>query len=243
MKRRVLLLLLTALLAFAAPVRADVFLLGFTGFDYEDPDNDAVEPDLDGTTFLNVGEGYKVVGFVSSFGPLLTPYVDDSEFEYTVHSYDLTVSAHTWDAGFQFLDVQFQNGGRGRYFQDGRPGCSFCTPGTPAVFGVNPPNATSPSTFVDGTLLLGGSINSLALFYDFAASQGGFSGQMSLDEGSALGYVPPAQRSGWTLAALAGRPNGTVPAGYDDQLSGSCYIPDPTPARQRTWGAIKALYR
>ena len=43
--------------------------------------------------------------------------------------------------------------------------------------------------------------------------------------------------------ARAGRPNGTVPVGYDNQLSGECRIPDATPTTHRTWGAVKALYR
>lgn len=243
MKRRVLLLLFAALLALAAPVRADVFLLGFTGFDYEDPDNDLVEPDVDGTTYLNVGEGYKAVGLVTSFGPLLSAYVDPSEYEYTFHMFNLTVSSHTWDPFFLFLEVEFQNNGRGRYFEDGKAGCVACTPGTAASFGINPPNATAPSTFTDGTLALGGDIDNFSMFYDFASGGGGFSGLMTQDEGAFLTYVPPAQRGGWTLGAQAGRPNLTVPQGYDNQISGSCYIPDPTTVTHKTWGAIKALYR
>jgi len=243
MKRRVLLLLLTALLALAAPVRADVFLLGFTGFDYETFEADAVEPDVDGTYYLTVGEAYNAVGQVTSFGPLLSGYVDASEYEYTFYMTNLYSSSHNWDPFFQFLDVQFQNNGRGRYYQDGKAGCVACTPGTAATYGVNPPNASAPSTFTDGLLALGGDIDNFSLFYDYAGNQGGFSGQMTQDEGAFLAYVPVAQRSGWTLGALAGRPNLTVPTGYDNQVSGSCYIPDPTPTAHKTWGAIKALYR
>lgn len=243
MKRRVLMLLAAALLAIAAPARADVFLLGFTGFDYESPDADMVEPDVDGSVYLTVGEGYNAVGQVTSFGPLLAGYVDASEYEYTFYVTDLYVASHNWDPFFQFLEVTFQNNGRGRYYQDGKPGCMACTPGTPAVYGTNPPNATVPSTFTDGLLALGGDIDEFALFYDYANAQGGFSGKMTQDEGAFLPYLPPAQRGGWTLGALAGRPNLTVPTGYDNQVSGSCYVPDPVSVSHKTWGAIKALYR
>ena len=155
MKRRVLLLLFAALFAFAAPVRADVFLLGFTGFDYETSEADAIEPDLDGSVYLTVGETYNAVGLVTSFGPLLAPYVDTAEYEYTFYMTNLYSSSHNWDAGFQFLEVQFQNNGRGRYYQDGKAGCMACVPGTAATFGINPPNATAPPTFTDGLLALG----------------------------------------------------------------------------------------
>jgi hypothetical protein len=57
MKRVALLLLSAALLAYAGPAFAegaeDELLISFTGFDYEDPD-------LSGT-YLDLGEGYKVV--------------------------------------------------------------------------------------------------------------------------------------------------------------------------------------
>ena len=225
MKRKALLLIFTAAMALATPVFAqDVFLIGFTGFDYEDADNNA--------TYLDVGEGYKAVGFVTSVGPLLDPYYDPSTYEYTFHMYDLTVGSRFFGGGV--LEVYFNNGGRGRYYEDA---------GTAASYGINPPNATAPSTFTDGGLLLGGSIDNFVLTYDFNFDQGNFVGQMNLDEGSALVYVPAGQRNGWHLGGLAGRPNATVPDGYDNQIEGECRIPDATPTTTKTWGSIQALYR
>jgi hypothetical protein len=235
MKRKLLLLIFTALVACAPLARADVFLLGFTGFDYEDPNGSP-------GTYLALGEGYKAVGFVTSFGPLLTPYVDPSENEYTFYLFDLSVTARFFDIPSQFLTVQFTDNGRGRYFEDGRAGCSACIPGTAATYGVNPPNATAPSTFIDGTLALGGDVDQFQLYYDYSANQGGFSGNMTQDEGSNLIYIPSGQRDGWILGGLLGRPNPTVPDGYDNQISGECRIPA-TPTTHRTWGTIKALYR
>jgi hypothetical protein len=236
MKRRLLLLLCSALLAFAVPARAaDLFLLGFTGFDYEDPDQ--ADPDPDGANYLNVGDGYKSVGFVTSFGTPLLPWVNQATNEYTFHMFNLGVIQHDWDAPNQFVSVLFANNGRVRFYEDAIGG------GTPGTYGINPPNATSPGTFTDGTIMLGGKLDNFGLFYDYGGNQGGFSGEMTLDEGSDLIYINPAQRMGWLIGGLAARPNNTIPDGYDNQISGEARIPDATPARTKSWGAVKALYR
>ena len=233
--RKTLPLLFTAMLACAPLAQADVFLLGFTGFDYEDPNPSG--------TYLDVGEGYKAVGFVTSYGPLLAPWVDPSEFEYTFNMFDFTVSSRIFDAPNQYLEVFFNDNGRGRYWEDGKAGCIACVPGTAATYGVNPPNATAPSTFTDGSLYLGGDVDGFYLYYDYIFNQGGFSGQMTQDEGTHLIYIPVGQRSGWTLGGLFGAPNPTVPGGYVNQISGECRIIDPVPAQHKSWGSIKALYR
>jgi len=236
MKRKLALLLCATFLAFAVPVKAaDLFLLGFAGYDYEDPD--ANDPDPDGATYLEVGDGYKALGVITSFGATLVPYVNPGANEYTFHLNTLTVTQHDWDAPNQFLSVLFGDNGRVRYYEDPIGG------GTAHTYGVNPPNLTAPSTFTDGTLILGGDVDMFALYYDYAFAQGGFSGTMTLDEGSLLVYINPAQRNGWLIGGLAGRPNNTVPDGYDNQVSGEARIPDATPTNTRSWGAVKALYR
>jgi len=228
MKRKALLLVFTAVMAFATAARADVFLLGFTGFDYQDPNTNP-------GVFYDLGEGYNAIGFVTSVGPLLDPYVDTSVNEYTIQIHNLSVISRT--AFGSLLVVNFSNGGRGSYFADPLSG------GTPGTYGINPPNATAPSTFIDGSMRLTGNIDSFVLSYNFGTNQGNFSGQMTQDGGPDLIYIPPSQRAGWVLGGLAGRPNGTVPTGYDDQVSGECRIPDATPTTQHSWGAVKALYR
>jgi len=228
MKRAVLLLF--ALTVFAAPALAqtDVFLLGFAGYDYENPNPNP-------GTYLAIGEGYKALGFVTSFGTYLAPHVDIVANEYTYHYYDLTVQDYFYEDGY--TEVMFANPGRGRFYEDAKTG------GTQALYGVYPPNATAPSTFTDGMVILGGRIEFLQLSYDEVANQGGFTGNIGFDEGTLLSQIPVGQRDGWTLSGLAGRPNPTIPNGYDHQISGECRIPGPVSAAHRTWGAIKALYR
>ena len=128
MKRRILLLLSTAMLAFAASAAsADQFLLGFTGFDYH-----LSSPTS--THYLDVGDGWRSLGFVTSVDPgLLGSYVDFSVNEYTYYMNDLTV-ATTFVFG-TFLEADFSNTtGRTRYDEDPISG------GTHGVYGTAPPN-------------------------------------------------------------------------------------------------------
>ena len=233
MRRAALLFLSASLLAYAGPAFAtggeDEVLISFTGFDYEDPDNSG--------TYLAVNEGYKVVGKVTSAGPLLAPWIDFTSYEYTIYIRDLTVNVRSFT--FPNLTVEFANNGRGGYFRDNFP----INGGTAFVYGTNPPNATAPSTFNDGSERVSGDVDNFVLVYDYNTSQGSFAGNMTLDLGPDLIYVPPSQRAGWTLAGLLGPPNPTIPAGYDHQVDGECRVPGKTPAAHHTWGAIKALYR
>jgi hypothetical protein len=238
MKRRILLLLSTAIIAFAAPAAyADQFLLGFTGFDYH-----LASPTS--THYLDVGDGWRSLGFVTSVDPgLLGSYVDFSVNEYTYYMNNLTV-ATTFVSG-NFLEADFSNttGARTRYYEDPISG------GTHGTYGVNPPNGTAPSTFTDGTIALGGKTYNFVITYDSGLGQGDFSGNMDLDEGVDLIYIPSSQRNGWILGGLSGThslsgpPNPSIPAGYDHQVSGECRRPEATPTTHQTWGAIKALYR
>jgi hypothetical protein len=88
-----------------------------------------------------------------------------------------------------------------------------------------------------------GDVDNFVLVYNFSTSQGSFAGNMTLDGGPDLTYVPIPQRAGWVLGGLLGPPNATIPTGYDHQVDGECRIPGKTPAAHTTWGAIKALYR
>ena len=237
MKLKAILLLLCAAVAFAVPARATTtydLLFAFTGFDYQDP-NTVLGPTLDHSDYLAVGEGYNVVGFVTAFGPLLSPYVDSSN-EYTNQIFNLAVASHFYLGGF--FEADFANGGRARYFADPISG------GTHADYGVNPPNATSPSTFNDGSMRLGGNIDAFVLTINFNVSpaNGSFQGNMTVDEGPDLIYVPVPQRAGWTIGGTAGQVNPTMPAGYDNQVTGECKVQS-VPTTHKTWGALKALYR
>jgi hypothetical protein len=237
MKRLALLLLLAASLVVGVPLAHangdDILLFSFTGFDYENPNTNP-------STYLDLGEGYEVVGFLTSADAYLGPYYDPTSYEYTFHLFDETVVARSFVP--PFLHVEFSNAtGRARYYAD-----NFPAAGTAATYGINPPNATAPSTFIDGSIRIGGNIKNFTLDYNFVAQTGNFQGDMNLDEGADLTYIPVGQRNGWILGGLNnvglfGNPS--VPTGYNHQVEGECYIPGKTPTQIKTWGAVKALYR
>jgi hypothetical protein len=132
------------------------------------------------------------------------------------------------------LEVAFAPHARMRLYEDGANNGDY---------GTNPVNATSPSTFIDGTLMLGADVNNLILVFDYDTNQGNFQGEATLDEGSDLNLIPPGRRAGWVMSGTAGRPNATIPAGYVNQLAGEMQIPTVVAGEKTTWGHLKALYR
>lgn len=235
--KKALLLLFAASVMAATPAHAQRdFLLGFTGFDYviphPSPSGLAYSANsANAVPFLNTGDGYASVGFVTQFSTLFIGSYD-SNAEHTYHLYNATVQNSAFSSNV--LEVQFASHARIRVFEDNIHN---------AVYGVNPTNPTAPSTFIDGNLLLGADVNGLTLTYDYDANQGGIDGGATLDEGADLFLISPGRRSGWVLSGQAGRPNATVPAGYTNQLSGEMQIPGVTPAAHKSWGSLKALYR
>jgi hypothetical protein len=198
------------------------------------------------------------VGFVTAFPSLLTPYVNPSDYEYTVVLDELTATDRWWDPGAQFLNVFFGNSGRFRLLEDGKPGCSSCTPGTPAEYGASPPNATAPSTFADGTLALGGLIRNFIIWYDYQQDTGGYYTTIEIDEGTLKPYLT------WLIGGFGVEgsfdPTASRPEGYTYPWSALMQADCPvskepqrglgpnrslcsTPTRQSTWGAVKAIYR
>ena len=233
MKRNAVLLLLAATFSFATAAKADnITLLGFTGFDYvqSGPGPGGAPPG-----FLQVGNSYHAVGFVTSFHSMMTGVINNATNEYTFYIDNASVTASSYVN--DVLEVNFANNATLTVYEDSR------STGTAASYGINPPNATAPSTFIDGTNALTADVDNLTLVYDYTTAQGNFEGTASLVGGSKLYVIPPAQRNGWVLGGLAGAPNATVPAGYVNQISGEIQIPGATNATQKTWGSLKALYR
>jgi len=222
---------LTCLAALTVNARAaDLFLLGYTGFDYEDPNSSPA-------TYLDLGEGYRMVGFITSVNPyyLTLDFTNNENTVVVGNPGELLVVARFFT--FPLLAVNCSNG-HVRYYEDPKVGGA-----SNAIYGTNPPNATVPSTFSDGTELLGGDMIGFSLTYDTSTNDGSWSATVNLNEGTQLSYIPPAQRAGWQMTGLLGRPNATVPQGYVNQTSGECRIPDVTPTSVKTWGNIKSLYR
>jgi hypothetical protein len=108
-----------------------------------------------------------------------------------------------------------------------------------AAFGTFPPNATSPSTFVDGhAVYLEGNFTSLLLTFNTATGTGSVLGSVSFFGGNAF---PQLQNpDGWTVGAQI---MGTEPLGYDCDWNGALYVDGPLGVEGATWSSIKAMYR
>jgi len=232
MNRTLATLAFAVALAWAPEAEAQIGLLfAFEGFGYE-------AHDFDPGNYLALGEGYEMVGVVTSVGSWVAPGVDMATHQYTLHLSGLTVvERQIILVPEQVLFVRFADNARVLFYEDPIVG------GTPASYGVDPPNATSPSTFTDGQLVLGGEVDQFQLYYDFSQGYGGFqSNRVDYLTGRLLesGYVP--FQSSWWLHGYLNEPPGTPPAGYRDPFAGVSDIPI-DPVQRSTWGAIKRTYR
>jgi hypothetical protein len=214
-------------LALTMPARAfaDEFLADFRGYDYEDPNTSP--------GFGDVGDNYNSLGVVTQVNPVLLT-CDFTNNEYTYQFKDLTAVAT--DSAPPFLFV-FYAPGRFRIFEDSK------VSGTAADYGVNPPNVTAPSTFTDGALILGGVVSEFILQLDTTNNNGAFSGNITFDEGSQQGSIPPAQLNGWSFAGLTSGSGTGTPQGYSHQVDGLIRVPGVTPVYGTSWGKVKNLYR
>jgi len=185
------------------------------------------------------GSELRIVGIVSAFGPpleFLNANDPTKDYTFFVSGLMSNGTATVGSPGSQFFITTYSTGTIVLY------------EGTPrdAVFDPNPPNANVPSTFMDGTPLL---IGTLSGFFtqtnDFTAfNTGAAEGNIAWTGGSLIGYVggdadpcpalftggitwyPPVMIEGYLFR-------------HDGKIDHEC----PTGSRTSTWGRMKALYR
>ena len=105
-------------------------------------------------------------------------------------------------------------------------------------YGVNPPNATSPSTFTDGfSTYLDAVFGDFTLTYNVATSTGSFVGDLTFTGGDVFPLLDDP--TGWTFGANIA---GFSPTGYDLELNGQVFLQGPSSVAPSTWGSIKSLY-
>ena len=105
-----------------------------------------------------------------------------------------------------------------------------------------PPNATSPSTFTDGTLYLDATSNHWVAYinqYTTGDEIGSFETDLVFTGGSHVGEVGGAGSTGYSFAGLTKNPHASIPAGYKERIDGQEFV---TGTKSSTWGAIKSLY-
>lgn len=111
-------------------------------------------------------------------------------------------------------------------------------------YGINPPNGTAPSTFIDGSLLLGGFFTSFVLYFDTVNGVGSYEGNVTWTAGTALGTINGIHNDGFTFGGVLSdaAASGTVPDGYDLQADGVIEIKVTVGVEDTTWSGVKSLY-
>lgn len=198
-------------------------LFDYVGFDYESPNPDP-------NTFGENGSGYVTLGAVPF---LFTPLVSDQTTnEYT---YVITGLTQTGIASYPGFSVVTYGPGTVTIYEDSR------NTGTAFDYGENPPNATAPSTFNDGTAIMVGTLTDFTIVVA-SDGTGSFDGTLEVTGGTQIGNFPVNQRTGWTFAG--GTENSLqVPPGYIHQIDGQAFLNKPVPTIRSSWGRLKASYR
>ena len=193
------------------------------------------------STFNNQPAGNALwgVGTVSKFdAPLQFLDASDPTKEYTIYMYGFS-SLGTSTIGppaTQFYTTDY-SGGTIEIYEDLSPDANY---------GTNPPNATAPSTFVDGTLILKGDFTSFTVqTNNFTSFQtGNAEGDIDWNGGTLVALMSQGGEEcpGLFTGGLTWRTSLLMP-GYLFRHDGKIDLQCPTPAEPSTWGKVKANYR
>jgi len=175
----------------------------------------------------DVGDELIIVG-VSNLIDAIFGY-DLNIGEVTFHIFDL-ISTGGVDVGGGTEMVMYSGGTMEIYFDTSYN----------ADWGIDPPNATSPSTFNDGLLLFRGAFTSMTMFYD-ADGNGAFEGYLDGLAGEFLEDL--CSDCAYTWGGSFTRNSGAqIPDGYDLQIDGIFELDGAVANEESTWGGVKSLY-
>jgi hypothetical protein len=226
--KQLALVLLLAVLGFVAPrphaAEADTLFVYYIGYDYESPNPDP-------GNFGEPGSQYNALGAAMDMGAPLVPDTTSNNYTFAIQGLTPTLVQNFGT----FIVIDYAPG-LFQVYEDSK------TSGTAADFGVNPPNATAPSTFTDGSLFVQGQLTNFQLVLNTTSGSGSFNADFTVNGGSQLGNVPVNQRTGWTFAGVTANEINR-PSGYGHQVVGQVFLNAPVPAQARSWGAVKAQYR
>ena len=202
---------------------APTLLVDYVGFDYESPNPDP-------TQFGELGSGYVSVGECPVLFAPLVFNMATNQYTYVISG---LISVNRTVVG-PFIIVDYSPGTLAVYEDAG--------PVTPFDYGVNPPNATAPSTFNDGVQILSGPVTNFRFVFNTVDGSGSFDGVFTAAGGSQLGNIPVPDRSGWTFAGATSNAL-NIPQGYAHQIDGQVILEQVVPTRDASWGRLKANYR
>jgi len=202
--------------------------------DWTGPNSAAFEPNFVAPYTSVAGNELKVVGKITlDFqAPLagLNPSVGNGGGEYTF-VFDQLTSQGTVDLG----PVRRTNytGGRWQIFIDAT---------TPAAFGTNPANATSPSTFQDGAVVLSGTFTNFYTQSNELNNGGNYNADILVTGGSAFELMRADNALCGYLIGVWNRTPGSFPTGYIRSADGKMdFFGCPVAVEPTTWSRIKGL--
>ena len=176
----------------------------------------------------NPGDELVFTGVADFLDPIFG--VDLATEEVTFHVYDL-ISTGEIPLGGGTILVGYTGGSLDIYRDASKN----------ADWGTFPPNATSPSTFSDGTLLFSGSFVDFALFLNTATGGGSYEGNLQGIAGEIL--ASPCGGCAYTWGGAFSEASGAqIPDGYDLQMDGQFEIDESVGTRATDWSSVKALY-
>lgn len=217
--KKVTILALSLLLAAAGSAFATDQILHLSGHAWED--------DGPGGTFppSNVGDGLNIVGILNDIeAPLVW---DTANYEYTLYVRNLVSLG---GAVFGNTHVVSYSGGLFTIYVDWLP--------PNHQYGINPPNATAPSTFSDGiSTYLDGNFSDFTMTFNTTTQSGSFTGTLNFTGGDVYSLLTAT--NGWTFGANIA---GFSPQGYDLQMNGDVYL-QVVSVEPESWGGVKNLYR
>jgi hypothetical protein len=180
-----------------------------------------------------VGTVTTVVAFLEPPAGFSYPFsVDFGAYEYTFYfqSTITSVVPDMFTTEITYADAEFY------IYED---------PSENGDYGVNPPNATSPSTFQDGTLILQGTFfNILRSDDNFGFVEPTIVADCVFTGGTKFGEL--IQGGDWVMhGGLSTDPFSTnIPTGYQQAwITKIFYTGDPVSVQSSTWGCIKSLFR
>jgi hypothetical protein len=110
-----------------------------------------------------------------------------------------------------------------------------------ADWGINPPNATSPSTFADGELLFQGNFVSFMLAINPSIGAGAYEGYL---DGVGGTLIQACTGCAYTWGGAFDQNSGAqILEGYDLQIDGVLEVDGSVDGERTGWGSIKSLYR
>jgi len=174
----------------------------------------------------NPGDEFQAVGIVND---VLAPlFWQPTIYSYTFYMRGLISIGETVFGNTRIVSY---NGGLFTIYRDGLP--------SNHDYGINPPNATSPSTFTDfNALYLDGFFTDFTLTFNNTTGSGSFTGTLNFTGG--VVYPHLTDPNGWTLGSDI---RGFSPQGYDLELNGAVYTNGPISVDGTSWGNVKSLYR